>query len=50
MRKIEETIKGLVNSFEFDYEKEENITIRDKIKYSLDKVEYFYGIVGFYGK
>jgi hypothetical protein len=41
MRKIEEKIKGLLNSFEFDYEKVENLTARDKIKYSLDKVEYF---------
>lgn len=40
MRKIEEKIKGLVNSFEFDYEKTANITVRDKIKYSLDTVVY----------
>jgi hypothetical protein len=38
---INETIKGLVNSFEFNYEKTKNLTKRDKIKYSLDKVEYF---------
>lgn len=41
MREIEEKIKGLINSFEFDFEKTENLTKRDKIKYSLDKVEYF---------
>jgi hypothetical protein len=41
MRKIEEKIKSLLNSFEFDYETSENLTLRDKIKYSLDKVEYF---------
>ena len=41
MRKIEETIKYNINYFGFDYEKTENLTQRDKIKYSLDKVEYF---------
>lgn len=41
MRKIGSTIKGLVNYFEFDYEKTKNLTQRDKIQYSLAKVEYF---------
>lgn len=38
---VNETIKGLINSFEFDQEKTKILTKRDKIKYSLDQVEYF---------
>lgn len=41
MKKIDERIEGLINSFEFNFEKTENITVRDKIKYSLDTVTYF---------
>lgn len=41
MKLIEGLIKHRINSFEFDFATVENLTVRDKIKYSLDRVEYF---------